>query len=244
MNMSNFKKNNYKKVKQELEEIIESEKHKLELEKATSASRIEEINKRIERIPVLEKRLAEIKDELNRLVFLKKERITNQRDIYALSREIKKLEKNNLNIEKEGKVLADKINLLSSVALQCPICERKLTNPYKAMLLGEFRKLYNDKKIFYKDSLKTIKSNQKKIKNFEDKIREADMILLGKEESERQKKIITIEVEETKKITAELPKLYERKEYLEKELKKQSFAPLTQKMLKKINEETEDSPKF
>lgn len=242
--MTDLKNKNFKKAKKELEEIIEAERGKLEIECASSASRIEEINRRVEKIPALEKRLAEIKDELARLVFLKKERVNFQRELYSLSREIRKMERDNLSIEKEGKILASKINLLGPSALQCPICERKLTNPYKAMLMGEIKKRYKEKKEYYKYNLGTIKNSQKRMKFLEDKARETDIILLGKEELERQKKSMISEIEEIKKISSELPKLYERKEYLEKELKEKSFAPLTQKMLKKIQGEAQDSSEF
>lgn len=232
--MASLNKKNLKKVKSELEEIIEFEKHKLEIEKATSSGRIDEINKKINRIPDLEKKLAEIKDELNRLVFMKKERLSQQRESYSLAREIKRLDKVNQKIEKEGKNLASKLNLLSASALSCPICERKLTNPYKAMLLGEFKKGYRDERKYYQDNLRNMRLSQKKIKTIEDKMREFDIILLGKEELEKQKILMTKELEETKKLSSELPKLYEKNDYLTKELEKKAFAPLSQKMLREI----------
>jgi hypothetical protein len=232
--MANFKKNNLKNIKKELEDIIESERRKVEVEKASLAGQIEEINRKIARMPVIEKRLAEIRDELAHLVFLKKEKIIGQRELYSSIREIKRLEKLNYRIEKEGKILANKVNLLSSSGLSCPICERKLTNPYKAMLLGEFRKIYKEKRQSYQKNLKAIKIDQKRIKVLEDKNRESDIILLGREELEKQKLIIINEIEETKKVTSELPKLSERQQYLAKELEKKSFAPLTQKMLQEI----------
>jgi len=228
-------KNSQKKIKEELEEIIKAEKHRLELEKSSLEAQIEEINRHIERIPLWEKRLAEIKDELNYLSFLKKQAIANQKEIYSLSREIKDLERTNLKIEKEGKVLAAKIDLLSKSTSACPLCTRKLTNPYRAMLLGEFKKDYLKKKLTYKDNLKKTKFNQKKIKNLKDKIKEVSIIVLGKEELEKEKKLITQELERTRQLNAELPKLREQYEYLKKELSKKSFAPLTRKILDELD---------
>jgi DNA repair exonuclease SbcCD ATPase subunit len=233
--------NNLKKAKKELEEIIEAEKHRLEVEEASCIARIEETDKRMKKVSILEKKLTETKDELARLVFLKKERVANQREVYSLSREIKNLKKADLEIEKKGTVLADKINLLTDSPLQCPICQRKLTNPYKTMLLGEFKKRHKEKRRYYKENLSVVKNNQRRIKFLGNKIRETDIILLAKEEIEKQKKSINSELEKTKKLTRGLPKLYERKEYLESELKKKSFAPLSQKMLKKIKDNIKDS---
>lgn len=229
-------KRNIKKIKKELEEIIINEQNKLKLEKAALDARIIEINKKVANIPRWEKRLIEIKDEIAHLNLLKKEKINYQKELYALKKSINLLKKENLKIEKLGKELAYKINLLNKSKSVCPICERKLTTPYTALMLSSFKKNYLEHKNNYKKNLKIINYNKKKATYLEDKIREIDIILLGKEELERQRKFLTQELEEAVVEKNNLSKMYEQKKYLEKEISNKSFAPLSQRLLKKIKD--------
>lgn len=194
----------------EIENRINAEKRKFEVEKGQLEARIDDIQKDLKTTPELKKELEKAQTELNKLNQTEESKIDFEKKVHQLKEEISGLKNKNEAIKEEGEDTKEKLELIEEAESDCPLCKQSLTDKHREDVRIEIEKELENRRIKWSKNNQAIETKEKEIEKAEVEINNLRRVLLGKSAVEQKIGEVESQLGQIKEKTKNLEELEKR----------------------------------
>jgi len=215
--------------KRGLEKNIKDQEFEVETKYNINIAKIKDIEKRVRDSVNLEKELKILKDKVEKLKTLEKEKENLSVDKQKLSEELTSLKIKSKQIKKGVDDIEKKLGLLTKAKARCPLCGQNLTDDHRVELIKQFDYKKNQDLEKTQNNTKRIRLGETETQDITNKINK-----IGKELQElpqKERKMIELEKElrEIENLKEELIRLKKENNDLLTFIKEEKFIPQDKK---------------
>ncbi len=221
----------------EIEERINSEKHKLEMGQAKLESQITEIEKAQGEKSELEAEQEKTKLELAKLAKQKEEKIKLEKQIYQFEKQITAFETGNNHLRQNWKENKEKLTLISSAEAKCPLCQQKLTTQHREEISGKIERELSEQENQGIINKQKIEEKEAEIAKLKIKVNELERLLLAEEVIEQKLGELDSRLRQITEKENTLKDLKQQLQTVLNQVSQKTFSPLDQEILNKTEEE-------
>jgi len=215
--------------KRELEKNIKDQGFEVETKYNINIAKIKDIEKRVRDSVNSKKELKILKDEVEKLKSLEKEKENLSVKKQKISEELTNLKFKSEQIKKEADDIEKKLGLLTKAKAKCPLCGQNLTDDHRVELIKQFDYKKNQKLEEVKGNTENIASREAGIQDITNKINKIERELQELPQKERKMIELEKELREIENLKEELIRLKKKNDDLLTFIKEEKFIPQDKK---------------